>query len=468
MDWDRLKRRSYLGGVVATLTGLAGCNETDGTPTRTTSETPRDALTDTEAAETTDSQTADEQPLRPHDHSGDGAGGATLAPRDVHGTVYAAAMPGDDLSAKVRNAIDAIPAGGTVVVTPRTDGNPWQWHDTVTVNLNGAGGVTLRFRGMTMVEYTGNGWAIETVYEPAEYGQLNRGDFFELRGGHWRATGDDPAGWLRMVDTNFAEIEPELVIDFTNSDKTATGVRVENRGMFCESNVFTGHFAGVDIGMDFVPAAATGGSGTNSFEGNYIRNLKVLNAKRTAFRWRDGANFSWSVVQNTDAFAASYDVADEVVLYDFGGKFNGTTFVGPKIEDGGSEDVADIGYRVRDSVGTPPLLINPRGQDAVDTLVEYADRYKSLPALMVWDDGRRSRAGVHDFGRFDQEPRFGEECVIFPSARVHGADSRNPDTPGKVIYADGDVDGMPEGLYRADPENSQWVKVSDNSITYED
>jgi len=460
MDWHRLKRRSYLGGMVAAITSLAGCNEMDNTETETDTTTPPHTLTDTD--------TLDAQQLRSHNHSDGESGGATLAPRDVHGTVYAAAMPGEDLSAKVRNAIDTIPVGGTVIVTPREDGTPWEWHDTVTVNLNGAGGVALRFQGMTMVEYTGDGWALETVYEPAEYGQLNRGDFFELHGGHWRATGDDPAGWLRMVDTNFAEIEPELVIDFTNGDKTATGIRVENQGMFCESNVFTGHFAGVDVGMDFVPAAVTGGSGTNSFAGSYIRNLKVLNAKRAGFRWRDGANFSWSVVQNTDAFVASYDVADEVVLYDLGGKFNGTTFVGPKIEDGGQNDVTDIGYRVRDSVGTPPLLINPREHDDVDTLVEYADRYKTLPALMVWDDGRRYRAGVHDFGRLGQEPRFGEECVILPSARVNSADSREPDTAGKVIYADGDIDGMPEGLYRADPENSQWVKVSDNSITHED
>lgn len=477
MVLDGLRRRSYLAGLTATVTGLAGCGTggDDGTAGAPGSET-----TQPETAAANDpSESTTQDGVPEHDHAGADAGGATLSPEHVtadrltaarvNGDVYAAAMPGDDLAEKVRNAIDAVGTGGAVVVTPREDGQPWTWGRTVTINLRDTGGVSLLVRGQTMIEYPGDGWALETTYRPADYGQLVEGAFLRLRGGMWRATGN-PDGWLRLVDTNFSEIHPELVIDFKNDDATASGIRVENREFFCESNVFGGHIDQTDVGIEFVPAAVTGGGGTNSFEGNYIRNLKVLNASRHGFRWHEDAQFSYCTVQNPDAFAGTYNAADEVSLYDLAGDFDGTVFVGPKVEDAGvsvddENDANDVGYRLRDAMGTPPLLINPEDGNGVDSLVERADRFKRLPALNVAEDGR---AGVYDFGRRDDAARFRDGGVAFPSAELFGAGSLEPSLDGLVVYHDGEGVDVPAGLYRADADGSRWVKVEDNSISFGD
>ena len=310
---DELRRRTYLGGAVAAVTE---CNETG-------HETTSESLAESESEP---SVTATQE-LPSHDHSGAETGGAQLSPESVdagrvtaeaveaaavtaarvNGTAYAAQFPGADLSAKVANAIEAIPAGGTVVITPRPDGEPWIWTETVRVNLRETGAVELSIRGQTMIEYTGDGWTLETTYRPAQYGQLERGEFFTLRGGNWRATGN-PDGWLRMIDANFSEIAPGRVIDYTNDETTATGIRVEVQEILCESNVFTGHFSRVDVGMDFVPSdtAGVGGSGA-SFQGNYVRNLKVLNGGRFGFRWRDGAQCRYRTRTRSLARPASRD-----------------------------------------------------------------------------------------------------------------------------------------------------------------
>ncbi|MFB6175706.1 MAG: hypothetical protein ABEI99_00925, partial [Halobaculum sp.] len=392
-----------------------------------------------------------------------------VAAGQVNGTAYAARFPGEDLSVKVRNAIEELPAGGTVVVTPRPDGEPWTWSETVRVNLRETGAVELLVRGQTMIEYTGDGWTLETTYRPAQYGQLVQGAFLTLRGGNWRATGD-PDGWLRMVDTNFCEIAPQRVIDYTNSDRTGTGIRVEIQEIFAESNVFTGHFANVDIGMDFVPSdtpGVAGGEAAASFQGNYVRNVKVLNAGRYGFRWRDGAQCQATTVQNTDSFARASGDSAEFVHYYLGGDFDGGVFVGPKTEDANPEgtDMIDTAFALPDALGTPPIVIAPEIGNGIDQSVRRDDRFKTLPTLQVWDDGRRQRAGVHDLDRRDEEGQFAHGGVYFPPQQFGGPLAPRQD--GRVVYNDGS-DGNPRGLYRAEPDNSRWVKVSDNSVTVSD
>jgi hypothetical protein len=467
MVLDRLRRRRYLGGVVAAVTGLAGCNDQ---PTTTDEVRETDPATDTTTERTT-------QSVARHDHSGSGQGGADIAPRSVNTDVYAARMPGDDLSAKVRNAIDAVPTGGAVIVTPRADGEPWTWSDTLTINLNESGGLELLFRGTTMVEYIGDGFAIEVTYRPAEYGQLNRGDFLRLRGGNWRAPeGTNPDGWLRLLDVNFCEIRPERVIDFSNDERTGTGIRYEIQEIFCESHVVSGHFAACDIGLDFVPSdtpGIAGGEAAASFQGNYVDNVKLLNCRRYGIRWRDGAQCQQLTVVNPDTFAGiSDEVVDDFVHYYLGGDFDGAMVLTPKAEDAGANNEAyeqtDTMFEVSDRMGTPPLVVHPGPDDNVDRLVDYPDRFATLPTLMMWDDGKRYRAGVHALGRRDSEPRFTEGGVVFPPQRFTGEGSVNPDVPGKVVFYDGTRDDLPAGLYRSDPANSRWVNLEDPSITYDD
>lgn len=95
MSLDSLRRRSYLGGIVAAVTGLAGCGsdgDEDAQPTTDATE-----ATNT-ATDTTDS-TATQTDLPPHDHSGPERGGAALAPDRLSNATVA--EPGE-----VQSAID--------------------------------------------------------------------------------------------------------------------------------------------------------------------------------------------------------------------------------------------------------------------------------------------------------------------------------------------------------------------------
>jgi len=479
MDFDTLARRSYLGGVVATVAGLAGCSDllssesgssTEQQPTRQTTET-------TETSESTTRQTLPE-----HDHSGGADGGSTLAPTGVstdtleaarvNGDVYAAQLPGADLSEKVRNAIEAVPTGGTVVVTPNPDDEPWTWAETVRINLNDTRGLQLLFRGNTMVEYTGESYAIDVTYRPAEYGQLERGDFLRLRGGNWRAPeGANPDGWLRLLDVNFCEIRPERVIDFSNDEGTAAGVRLEIEEIFCESHVISGHFAGCDIGLDLVPSDSpgiAGGKAAASFQGNYVDNPKFLNCNQYGIRVRDGAQCQQMTVMNPDAFAGLTGVADEFVHYYLGGDFDGAMILGPKAEDAGATndeyEQTDVMFEVPDAMDTPPLVVMPAPDRNVDRIVDYADRFKTLPALTMWKDGFRFQAGVHTLGRRDEQAFFHRGGVDFPGTDLF-SNFEGSLRSGHTVYYEG-TDDIPAGLYRADPENDQWVKVEDNSVTF--
>lgn len=480
MDFEYLRRRTYLGTVAGAIAGLAGCNSRDD------GEQNRQDTTDSQpatAGEPSPEQKTNQQDLSNHDHSSETTGGSSLAPTDitaeqvataaVNGDIYAAEFPGDDLAAKVRNAIDAAPTGGTIIITPRPDGTPWTWSETLTINLKKTHGLQLLFRGTTMIEYTGDSWAIEITYRPAEYGQLAQGDFLRLRGGNWRAAETaNPDGWLRIIDTNFCEIRPERVIDFANDDRTGTGIRLEIQDIFCESHILSGHFAGCDIGLDFVPSdtpGIAGGEAAASFQGNYIDNIKLLNCRRYGIRWRDGAQCQQMTVMNPDSFAGiSDDVVDEFVHYYLGGDYDGSVIIGAKAEDAGANnddyEQNDTMFEVPNAMGTPPLVIMPGPDQHVDEIVNYADRFKTLPALMMWKDGFRWQAGVHTLGRREEQPFFHRGGIDFPATDLNSL-FENSMRNGHTVYYDGTSDGIPEGLYRADPENSQWVKVEDNSIT---
>lgn len=500
MIGDRLRRRPFVGGVVAALTGLAGCNgDSDdstesATESTTESSTQTDSPTPTERTETTE---AVELPI--HAHADEEQGGSVLDPdrviaddvtaetvdanavdveselnaqavatQSLNGTVYAAQMPGEDLSRKVRAAIDVLPAGGTVIVTPRPDDEPWTWGETLEIDPKGTGGLTLLFRGTTLIEYTGDSWAIDVRWEPADYGQSAEGEFFTLRGGHWEATGN-PDGWFRQTDTNQSTVRPSLVNRFANDEKTATAIKVVNDEFFSEGNRFGGSLRKCDIGIDFVPGESEDGF-TGSFQSTYLDRLYVSAFNRYGFRWREGALFQYCTVVESLSMAGTFgDQTRRPVAFDLGGDFQGSVFVSPKLEDAGAAVAAenesnDTGYRLRESMGTPPLLIAPNEGPSVDRLVVRDDDDRRLPALRVYGD---DRARVLDLGRPLADPRFEGGGVTFPTQELFGAGSREPRVAGNVIYYEGDQN-VPGGLYRADPANSQWVKVEDNSVTFPD
>lgn len=71
MVLDRIRRRKFLGGVTATMTGIAGCGG------KTTEQT---SPKSTRASTQSNLDSTKEQPIPEHDHSGSSAGGAILNP----------------------------------------------------------------------------------------------------------------------------------------------------------------------------------------------------------------------------------------------------------------------------------------------------------------------------------------------------------------------------------------------------
>lgn len=94
-----------------------------------------------------------------------------------------------------------------------------------------------------------------------------------------------------------------------------------------------------------------------------------------------------------------------------------------------------------------------------------------VSSVSRWVPASRSRCrdaadpSIVDLGRPLADPRFEPGGVTSPSQELFGGGSREPGIAGNVIYYEGDQNA-PEGLYRADLDNSQWVKVEDKSITF--
>lgn len=129
MDWERLRRRTFLGGVSGTIAGLAGCNSIS---------PDRDELGQRPEVTETDVTT-----IPPHDHSGPESGGDSIAPatasierqqlpysyvvyerdgeiRALNGATEREEFSGTDATTVIQQAIDATSAetgsGGTVLL----------------------------------------------------------------------------------------------------------------------------------------------------------------------------------------------------------------------------------------------------------------------------------------------------------------------------------------------------------------
>lgn len=201
----------------------------------------------------------------------------TITPKNINNELYASAFDDRDLSENVRAALDALPGGqGRIRITPRDDGQPWQWEQDLTIDISQYNGLELDIDRTVGIEYSGSGWPLTLV------GNSSTSDQARITGGRWTATGD-PAGWLRIKDCFGTEIYPTRVA-FRNSSGNAVGVSLENHDGWTESSKIGGSYT-ADIGIDSKPAGLTGGTGTESFHDTVLDNPKI-NAYNIGIRFR--------------------------------------------------------------------------------------------------------------------------------------------------------------------------------------
>ena len=258
--------------------------------------------------------------------------GETPRFRAVSNELYASAYQHETLSACIDAALDDLRGGqGRIRVTPRGDGQPWQWGSDLEIVTTDYPGVHIDIDSNVVIEYAGDGVPISFKQEGWTKGRVRA----VLEGGRWESTGD-PTGWCSLKDTVLARIKP-TVVDFDSGDDSTFGVRLENHDRWAESNVITGKIrAGICI--DSVTATMTGGSGTNSFHETRLRDLH-LHPTNIGIRCR--GNWSFCDIHHCRVFLMD-DGAD--AFYLDSGKMSGTSVTSCKVEEpGGSGTGVAVG-----------------------------------------------------------------------------------------------------------------------------
>lgn len=190
---------------------------------------------------------------------------------DINCDQYVLNHPGETLSERLQSALDALPGGqGTVYVTARADGEPWEWGGDLVVDPTNYRGVEIVVGHSVRIEYDGTG--VPLTFD--SHGQ-HQGDRHQIRlvGGEWVATGD-ATGWLRLRDIILSEIHPQQVHFARSSKADCFGISVENHDLYSEANRLCGDIR-APVGIRFVPASETGGSGTDSFHDTVIDHAHI-------------------------------------------------------------------------------------------------------------------------------------------------------------------------------------------------
>jgi len=187
-----------------------------------------------------------------------------LNARKINNNAYISQYQGDDLGEKIENAISATnKTQETVHITPKDSGGPWSWNKDIEITNQS---LEIIVSDGAKIEYTGDGWPI--TFD----GSTDSRKRLKISGGVWKSTGE-PDGWLKLKDGTHCFVSPHKV-EFKNSSGGGRAINLENHNGYCELNVIEGVYT-CDIGIDYIPASITNGSGTESFQGNTIRDVAI-------------------------------------------------------------------------------------------------------------------------------------------------------------------------------------------------
>jgi hypothetical protein len=275
----------------------------------------------------------------------------SVTTENVNRELNPAEFAGDDLAAKVSNALAALEGDqGRIRITPKPGGGSWGWSQTVTIDVLSYEGIQIDIDSNVGINDTTTGYAL-VVEEGSGSGTAATGDLFELNGGKWfnqtAASGGDPSGWMKLKDIKGADIRPASVYGYQNGDGDSTAIRLENVDSFCEGNTIVPRVVRCDIGLDFVPASVTGGTGTDSFDGHYLRPT-VSGTKNIGIRFR-------GLVQQCHIDSAKLFLdAQNTAAMVWDADFLGTVFTAPKME--GSSKTDEDGIEIGSNYDNPPVI----------------------------------------------------------------------------------------------------------------
>lgn len=313
------------------------------------------------------------------DSRGRSAAFEAVESKSVSGVVYVRNFSGESLPDRLRAALDSLPDGrGHIRVTPRDDGEVWQWPREMIINPTEYGGVHIDIDDTVVIESdVENGYTLicdgQQNYSDGENSMsgFNYGDNFKLEGGIWINVASNPNGAFLVRDMQKSSWSPQFLRDYTNDSTDATLWTLQNVDGYCELNKLTRCNAKTfDRAVDLQPASAVAGSSssaTESFNSTYVGPCTFGGAKDFGIRLR--GNTSNSVLHQVSVFTG----ADNAVGYIFDGEHEGTTVISPKIEDASNTESSTVGFKT----GTDflshqaPLLLHPETNN-LNTNVDYA------------------------------------------------------------------------------------------------
>jgi hypothetical protein len=319
---------------------------------------------------------SDWQPL---DSTGPNPSLGTVEATAVAGEVYVRNVGGEDLSGRVRTALDSLPEGrGRVRITPRADGQPWQWDHQLELDPTEYGGVHIDIDDTVLIESdVDDGYTIvcdgNMQYGPRggeSHDGFDHGENFRLDGGIWVNVASNPEGAFLVRDMQKSEWAPQMVRDYTNASGDATLWTLQNKSGYCELNRLrrcnAKHF---DRAIDLQPASVVSDStsdATDSFHSTYVGPSTFSGATDFGIRLR--GNTANTHLNQTTVFTAT----DGVVGYVFDGHHKSTTLTSPKIEDVDDTDSDTVGFKTGSEYHQEqaPLVLQPEVNN-IDTNREY-------------------------------------------------------------------------------------------------
>ena len=407
-----------------------------------------------------------------------GDGTTTASHQNINNEVYASQFSGNDLGTKVKNARDYLAnndIGGTIHITPKSDGTKWTWSTDLVHDVDVQGvGLDIECAENVTINYTGTGFPITVK---------NAWPDFSLKGGIWNCS-DDAVGWLRMMDCVHCFINPRFV-DFRTPNRpdrsTETGyythtgsvaISIEGHDVWCELNIIEGRLK-ADNGIDFIPASVTGGTGTDSFQSNTIRDTMFHTHANGGFGMRVRGNHQYCRYSGI-RFHINADNGRGIVLEGLLGDgantgLQGCLFSTLKFENNDSS-TGEIAIQTGSNYDGfyAPLFIQPHVSGSIEKTVAGDDGAVSSA------DARLPRIGTADGGlnisNFRNESVkigvSGFSTTTFKDRSLRGGVGSVPKPSGTstIAYHNG-YDGYAEGMYRSDGPNNQWVKISDNTVT---
>lgn len=352
------------------------------------------------------------------DSRGQTAAFEAVETKDLAGEVYARNFSGESLPDRLRAALDSLPEGrGRVRVTPKNDGEAWEWSREMTIDPTEYGGVHIDIDDTVVIESE-----VENGYTLICDGQQNYsdgvdsmtgfdyGDNFRLEGGIWLNVASNPDGAFLVRDMQKSSWSPQFLRDYTNDSGDATLWTLQNSDGYCELNKLNRCNAKTfDRAIDLQPPSVVSGSSssaTDSFNSTYVGLCTFSSAKDFGIRLR--GNTSNMILHQPSVFTGG----DDTVGYIFDGEHEGTTVISPKIEDAGTTDSGTVGFKTGDAFLShqAPLLLHPETNN-LDTNVEYAAESHAIAVVRATNED--------DSFRFKFGPYLQATPTIGPVGEIH-------------------------------------------------